>query len=350
MGVRPGPVTGMVVLSARPKERKLAAGLRSTLYKGVAGELPDLSVLQVGEEYKDFASTTAPLVTTIGMCNDDSFVDSAFGKVQVGSVLSYQQPAATTRNITPHKDAPAPPHLPLDDYSLDSSVCLFVYSKHELLHMESLAVTLEMSHKIEDATKDQSASLDWHSVRKPRVTSSRFREVYHVRGQSSAEHLAERIQRGTRQTADMKRGLEMESAVVEEYCLVCGVNFYPCGFLIHPDAPWLGSSPDGIVFDPTEQQVFGLLEIKCPNVKSYVDCPYLKLQNGTPQLKEQHAYYWQVQGQMLISGLEWCDFVVYAQDDMMIQRIYKDSRMFKTIRERADHFFFYFYLPKSLKM
>lgn len=69
---------------------------------------------------------------------------------------------------------------------------------------------------------------------------------------------------------------------------------------------------------------FGLLEIKCPNVKSCVDCPYLKLQNGTPELKQQHAYYCQVQGQMLISGLDWCDLVVYAQDDMKIQRIYKD--------------------------
>ncbi len=143
--------------------------------------------------------------------------------------------------------------------------------------------------------------------------------------------------------------LQLESAVVEEYCLLRGVNFYTCGFLIHPDAPWLGSSPDGIVYDPTEHQVFGLLEIKCPNLKSYVDCAYLKLQNGTPELKQQNAYYWQVQDQMLISGLDWCDFVVYAQDDMMIQHIYKDCRKFKTIRERADHFFFYFYLPRSLK-
>ncbi len=320
------------------------------MYKGVSSDLPDLSVLQVAEVYKDFTSTTAPLVTTMGMSSDVWMVDSAFGKVQAGSVLSYQQPAATTRNITPHQDAPPRPPLPLDGYNLDPSVCLFVHSKHELLHMKSLAVTLETAHKIEHATKDQSASMDWHSVRKPRVTSSRFREVCHVWGQSSAEHLAERIHKGTRQTTDMKRGLELESAVVEEYCLLRGVNFYTCGFLIHPDAPWLGSSPDGIVYDPTEHQVFGLLEIKCPNLKSYVDCPYLKLQNGTPELKQQHAHYWQVQGQMLISGLDWCDFVVYAQDDMMIQRIYKDCRMFTTIRERADHFFFYFYLPRSLKM
>ncbi|XP_052408620.1 uncharacterized protein LOC127953415 [Carassius gibelio] len=350
MGIKPGPVNRMLVLSARPKERKLAEGLRSTLYKGVTSELPDLSFLQIAEAYKDFASAVAPLVTTMEMSNDDPLVDSAFGKVQYGSVLSYQQPAATTPNITHHQDAPPPPPLPLVGHSFDTSVCLFVHSEHGQLHMKSLAVSLDMAHKIEHATKEQSASLDWHSVRKPRVTASRFREVCHVRGQSSAEHLAERIYKGTRQTADMKRGLEMESAAIEEYCLLREVNYHPCGFLIHPDAHWLGASPDGIIFDPKEHHVFGLLEIKCPNVKSYVDCPYLKFNNGTPELKQQHAYYWQVQGQMLISGLDWCDFVIYAQDDMMVQRIYKDLKMFLNIREKADHFFFYFYLPRCLQM
>ncbi len=112
---------------------------RSTLYKGVSSDLPDLSVLQVAEVYKDFTSTAAPLVSTMGMSSDVWMVDSAFCKVQAGSVLSYQQPAATTRNITPHQDAPPRPPLPLDGYNLDPSVCLFVHSKHELLHMKSLA-------------------------------------------------------------------------------------------------------------------------------------------------------------------------------------------------------------------
>ncbi len=62
-----------------------------TLYKGVSSDMPDLSVLQVAEVYKDFTSTTAPLVTTMGMSSDVWMVDSAFGKVQAGSVLSYQQ-------------------------------------------------------------------------------------------------------------------------------------------------------------------------------------------------------------------------------------------------------------------
>lgn len=128
----------------------------------------------------------------------------------------------------------------------------------------------------------------------------------------------------------------MEPAAVEEYCRVREVNHYPCGFLIHPDAPWMGSTPDGIVYDPEAQTVFGLVEIKCPNVASYVDCPYIKISEGTHTLRKSHSYFWQIQGQMLISGLDWCDFVVYTQEDMFIQRIPRDNEITKTMKVKID--------------
>lgn len=146
----------------------------------------------------------------------------------------------------------------------------------------------------------------------------------------------------------MKRGLELEPTAVEEYCQQQEVNHYPCGFLVHLDAPWMGSSPDGLIYDPEAQPVFGLLDMKCPNVRSYVDCPYIKLQDGTPGLKLTHAYYWQIQGQLLISDLEWCDFVVYSQEDLFIQRFQRDNAVIKEIGEKADYFFFYVYLWKFL--
>ncbi len=109
-----------------------------------------------------------------------------------------------------------------------------------------------------------------------------------------------------------------------QYCTLKNVNCSPCGFIVRPDAPWLGSSPDGVIFDPSGNPPFGLLEVKCPNIQSYVDCPYLKMSGGALKLGRQHKYYWQVQGQMLLTGLEWCDFVVCAQEDMLVERIYKD--------------------------
>eukprot|EP00063_Salmo_salar_P012235 XP_013987070.1 PREDICTED: uncharacterized protein LOC106565025 isoform X1 [Salmo salar] len=168
--------------------------------------------------------------------------------------------------------------------------------------------TYEMSHKFKVATREQSSSPEWHKLRKMRITSSRFREVCHVRGETSADYLAEQMFKGSgMQTMEMKRGLAMEPLAVQEYCALKNVNFFPCGFVVHPDAPWLGSSPDGIIFDPSVRPHFGLLEVKCPNVPSYVDCPYLKIQNGELKLKRSPAYYWQVQGQILLTGCSWCD-------------------------------------------
>jgi len=50
-----------------------------------------------------------------------------------------------------------------------------------------------------------------------------------------------------------------------------------------------------------------------------------------------------VQGQLLITGMQWCDFVVFAEEDLLVQRIYKDAEVTRVIRERGDYFFFYHY-------
>lgn len=36
-----------------------------------------------------------------------------------------------------------------------------------------------------------------------------------------------------------------------------------CGFIIHPEKGWLGSSPDGVVLDAADESCGGLLELKC---------------------------------------------------------------------------------------
>ena len=49
-----------------------------------------------------------------------------------------------------------------------------------------------------------------------------------MRGVDSAESLAERILKGTRQTAEMRRGAEMEFGAAMEYCRIKNVNaFWP---------------------------------------------------------------------------------------------------------------------------
>ncbi|XP_067271626.1 uncharacterized protein [Pseudorasbora parva] len=346
LGIKPGPVEKMVVLSAKPKCRATTEGVRSTLYKGLTGDLPDLSVLQVKEVYKDFSIAEAPMICSLGVSCEIPLVDSALGKVQAGSPLSYQQPAIANRNLSFHA-APPQPSVPLQNYRLQPSSCMYVCTEPQQLHCKSLEVTWDMAHKYECATRDQSSCTEWHQLRRHRLTASRFREICQVR-ENTEEGLANRILQGTRQTAAMKRGLELEADAIWEYCQIKRVNHYPCGLVIHPDAPWLGASPDGLIFDPSEQCQFGLVEIKCPNVKSYVDCPYLKMKAGKLELKPTHAYYWQIQGQMLLTGMIWCDFVVSAEEDILIQRIYRDNDVLDVIRGKVDRFYFYVYIQKCL--
>ncbi len=77
---------------------------RSNLYKGVSSPLPELSTLRVDEVYSDLPSEAAPLITTMSMDISAPLVDSVFGKVQEGSVLSYHIPAKRVpENLSTHR-------------------------------------------------------------------------------------------------------------------------------------------------------------------------------------------------------------------------------------------------------
>ncbi|XP_016314932.1 uncharacterized protein LOC107667722 [Sinocyclocheilus anshuiensis] len=262
-GVKPGPINKKVI--TRPRLTRLEGGIRSTLYKGLVGDPLDMSLVQIEVTFKDFAITEKPLVATMGICEEKTLVETAFGLAQKGSVLSYQQPIMPTKSVNMHQDYPCYQPLPLGEYRLDPTKCVHVCTEEEHFHLKSMMITLDMAYQIEAATREQAAEQEWHQLRRHRITSSRFREVCFVRGVSSAESLAERILKGTKQTAEMKRGAEMESEAAVEYSKMKNVNYRPCGLIIHPDAPWLGASPDGLIYDPSTQPSFGVVEIKCPN-------------------------------------------------------------------------------------
>jgi putative phage-type endonuclease len=71
------------------------------------------------------------------------------------------------------------------------------------------------------------------------------------------------------------------------------------GFVDHPVVPWCGGSPDCLVGDD------GVLEIKCPyNVHRHL----ANIENdGT----DDRDYIWQMQGNLWITGRQWCDFVSF---------------------------------------
>lgn len=172
---------------------------------GVNGNPCDIGLLCIEDPYKDFEIKERPLIATMAISDEKTLVETSLGLAQKGSVLSYQQPILPTKVINIYMDAPPFPQVPLDDYRLAPTDWAHELTEEQHFHLKSLNVTFEMARKIEVATREQAGNSEWHQLRRPQITSSHFREVCFVRGDGSAQSLAEHILKGTSQTAEMKR-------------------------------------------------------------------------------------------------------------------------------------------------
>lgn len=281
---------------------------------------------------------------------------SKFGPVPRGSPLSYHCPPPLERSsdLILHHLAPEFPALPLDQhtfYNLD-----FVPTLHQQLHLQSLQVSPQMASEIEKGTRQQSKCPAWAQLRQPRLTASRFREACsswegNADPEAAAKALAGQMIRGSRkQTAAMVRGLQMESEVLTNYAKLMVVNVLSVGFVIPPEAPHLGASPDGRVYDPSESPPFGLVEVKSTTKHDASQVAHLKRENGYVRLRQSHRYYWQVQGQLAVTGLEWCDFVTDTQENVYVERIWRDVSFILKMKDKLDLFYYNTYMDVYLEI
>ena len=186
---------------------------------------------------------------------------------------------------------------------------------------------------------DQS-SPEWLSLKAGVPSSSNFSKIVTSKGlpsktrKSYMYQLAGEIITGIReegyQNASMLRGLEMESEAVNLFELVTDVKTKKVGIVYQNEKKMYLCSPDRLIIDP-DGIPLGLLEIKCPEVQTHVG--YL-LDNKLPT-----AYFQQVQGQMFVAGLPYCEFMSYYpglnplnikvdRDEEFIEKLDKELQLF----------------------
>ena len=100
----------------------------------------------------------------------------------------------------------------------------------------------------------------------------------------------------------------------------------------------------------------GVIEIKWPY--SYRDNTFLEATGGKnfflelidnkQQLKRNHTYYYQVQAQMKFCQCLYCDFVVWSEKDIVMERIVLDVEFVESALEKATKNFKYGILPELL--
>ena len=70
--------------------------------------------------------------------------------------------------------------------------------------------------------------------------------------------------------------------------------------------------------------------------------------NGQWILRRDHTYYYQIQTQLNVCNLSYCDFVVWTEGDSAVERITVDNTFYETVMEDVKHFFIKGLLPEII--
>ena len=96
-----------------------------------------------------------------------------------------------------------------------------------------------------------------------------------------------------------------------------------------------------------EDKSRGCLEVKCPFAhrdRTIAEAAtetgfYLKPGPGGLRLARNHQYCYQVTGQMGITGLTWCHFVVYRRRGIHVKHIEYDKRIWDVMAEELSKYY-----------
>lgn len=172
----------------------------------------------------------------------------------------------------------------------------------------------------------------WFELRRGMLTGSAFKEL--MSGESTkgyfgliyktiAEIITEEVEENYKSDA-MQRGNDLEEDARILYEDIKGVIVREVGFVTNDlvFSDYVGISPDGMVEEDN-----GMIEIKCPMPKTHIGY----LEKGVLP----NEYKWQVQGQLLVTGSDYCDFMSYHPSiKPMIIRVYPDVKMHDELKMR----------------
>ena len=236
-------------------------------------------------------------------------------------------------------------------------------SQYNEFVLETLFKSKEQIQNIECNTRGQSDDQLWYEERRIRLTASNFGSVMKRRDSIHPKTILNK-QFNSSCTKPVPKpclwGQNKEEIAIKKYLEKCNKNNHlikacvSCGFILNSRVPWLGASPDCLLYDPTESKPYGIGEVKCPfskkemTIEHACDDPTFFLEKKSkPTLKKNHNYFYQIQGLMATCNVEWADLIVYTEEDIVSERIYFDHELWdKTMLPKLTSFYFTFIYPE----
>ncbi|XP_076257147.1 uncharacterized protein LOC143194338 isoform X1 [Rhynchophorus ferrugineus] len=235
--------------------------------------------------------------------------------------------------------------------SMNSSINTLNYEERKRYFLKELERDID---KIEESTRGQKNDEVWFCQRRKRLTASNFGRIYKLLDKTNRANTVKSLLYSTfKGTAATRYGQDNEDEAIELFELITGKVVAKSGLVIHKDYPFLAASPDGIIFEEN-----ALVEVKCPykarnsilrDAFDKKEIEFATYTNGILNLKREDKYYYQVQGQLHVTGRDHCYFIVWTPQDIAFQKIEKDQECWDRMFPKLERFYFDHLLPELLK-
>jgi len=232
------------------------------------------------------------------------------------------------------------------------------------------AITID-SEKVNDTEQMKQRSIEWFLHRWDKFTNSKTPDLMKhgkvnaklgitpemAKWGETARKVIKTIASYMRMTDEGREQLAIEQMMKEFRPTAWGTKYEPeargkyaektgyvvneVGFKVHYSIPYLGGSFDGEVIGGKEGStrfVEGILEIKCPYDPLVHENNFDLKQSGGIMIN--HDYYGQIQGNIEVAGVQWCDFVSYdprckPEFQLVIIRVMRDQIYIDAMLDRV---------------
>lgn len=206
-------------------------------------------------------------------------------------------------------------------------------------------LTAKGREELEKSTRGQASNMKWTAERTKRLHSSNFGRICKMTERTDVRSYAENLTQPSKLTAKpIQHGKRYEPEAVSRFSLCHKKEVTDCGIFVCANHPFLAASPDGIVTEDDGEM--SVLEVKCPyaarnELISPKTVPYLIQTDSSLSLalKENHDYFYQVQGQLLCTEAKKAYFVVYTFKALVVITVPRNEAFIEGMVSKLSSFF-----------
>ena len=182
-----------------------------------------------------------------------------------------------------------------------------------------LSLTLQQAYDLELRTRGQIDNPEWFKARHHRLTASVFGKIMTRKKALTPQFVKAIFDPKPFRSEATDHGITNDSKAKQKFLLQNPqAHFHDIGLVVNPSFPFIGASPDAKICLLGET---GIAEVKCPfkhrNETIREACADHEFclepdNDGQYRLKDTHPHWFQVQGQLLVTGAPFCMFIVHT--------------------------------------